>query len=297
MRKLLIPILVIVCSVAAASWQQYSILAIRGDIERLTAELAKSRADLRHHKSDLADAERRLADARRHTLSKKEPRQSVLLSPETEGLWPSNQVYFYLRKDLLPMVRLEDIDMSPAEVRASGVESRPDEYHSIENRFLQNDRLNEHVVKLLGMTDDERLVAEKILNDLQAQVRDIEVAKIQRHNPPKLNKDSKPIIATIPSLAADIQSLIERASASAREVLGSERAGLLVQQAEIYFNRYGDGLGELERDFVYSDHNLWVTYRDRWGERCKSTTFYVPAQPPTWEYAHLFGPGAPAEIK
>lgn len=300
MKRILTVTLIFISAVALASWQQHSIWKIRCDIERLCAELEKARSALSEEQMRLTRAEERPRQSPAMNLSKNadETQYAPPPGPEVEGWWPANQPYFYLRKDLLPFVRFNDIDRTPEEVRASGLEFRADTDYSIENRLFTQDKLNEQMVKLLGMTPAERASVERVYNDLRREVREMEAAKIQPLNPPETVDNTRVVIARLPSLAADLEPLLDEARNTIQNTLGPKRSELLFQQAEQYFNRYCDGLGSAGREFVLNGQSLSVTYSNSWGKSAKQTAFFCPpGRSDPWEYGHLFNAGSPCEIK
>lgn len=66
---------------------------------------------------------------RREALSQQDgPAPTAFLEPpgpEVEGLWPESHPCFYLDKNLLPLVRFEDLERTPEEVRAAGMDFGP----------------------------------------------------------------------------------------------------------------------------------------------------------------------------
>jgi len=90
------------------------------------------------------------------------------------------------------------------------------------------------------------------------------------------------------SIAASSQEL--------KQLLGESRAALLAVQAKDYFDQYGDKLGVVQLEFV-NDHGRLVVYsRNRWGEFQYYQTVTLPVAS-NQMYGHLFGPGAPCELK
>ena len=232
MKRFLVIILVLGCSLACASWQQNEIRRIRSEIDRLASELEKTHLSLKEGQARLAVLEQHLQKLRVLAQS-----QAGALSitdfilppgPEQEGWWPSNQPYFYLNKQLLPLVRLEDINQTPDEVRASGAEFESNTDYSIENRLFSNNQLSRQMVMLLGLTDAERAAVEQVYEELTCSVRAIERTKIQKIDPPQPVDNSRVMIARLPSLAEDINPLLENAQLSIQNILVCRPRGIIV---------------------------------------------------------------------
>jgi hypothetical protein len=302
MKRLFVIVLVITGSFSAAAWRQSTIGDIRSEIDRLLAELQKAQIGLRDGQIRLDETEQSLQQWRAKANSLETARTETGFipppGPEVEGWWPANQPYFYLKKQLLPLVRFEDIDRTPEEIRASGQAFEANTDYSVENRLFSANRLNEQMMKLLGMTDAERASVEGIYDQLRGYLRSIEISKIQKLDPPQIVDGSRVIVARLPSLAADLDPLLESTRNSLQNILGANRAELLLQQAEQFFNRYCDGLGSMSREFILNNRSLSVLYSNEYGKCAKSTSYFcAPGRSDPWEYSHLFGPGSPCEIK
>lgn len=294
MKRLLITILVLACSVAFASWRQQGILKLRGEISRLAAELERVHRSVRAGRGEQEDLEKHLRQMHREALAQPDDPAVAAFQeppgPEVEGRWPESRPYFYLDKSLLRLARFEDVERTPEEVRAAGLEFESNVDYSLENRLFSEDRLNETMVKLLGMTDTERASVEAVYEQLRRQVRALEASKIEKLDPPQPAEHSRLLIARIPSLSQDLESLLENTQKSLETILGPARTELLRQQATIYFNRYCDGLGVKAREFLLNNHMLSVLYSDAYGKSAKSTSLSLGQRGP-WEYSHLFDPG------
>jgi hypothetical protein len=160
-------------------------------------------------------------------------------------------------------------------------------------------QLNENMVALLGMTEGEKSPVEQTYSTLRQQVHALEAAAIQRVDPPQSNDTSGAVFARIPALTSEVGPLVKQAHESLKQILGAERADLLAQQAEIYFNQNHDGLGTVTREFLQNGGGPSVRYTDSRGSTSfRSQTFpYIPNRTDEWEYLHLFGPNGPIKLK
>ncbi len=305
MKPLFLLFLAAGASAAVAFWQQQSINNLRAVTTRLSEQLFQTRTALESEQATLASVrtqfkrlEAELQATERERAALAEIKALALPTPEEEGWWPENRPYFYLAKAYLPKVRLGDrhVLMDPKTGAEATSTSPQGQCVWLSDQPFSADGLNPHLSVLLGMSDEEVAgVDDSYLAFLQ-DVRGVEAANLQRVEPPvRDDDDGCMLVARLPVLTTEIRALSERWEQSLVQALGADRAEILCENARRFFNQEMDELGAQPREFLRNGNNLWV----RMGQlkiHFRNPTF-VLAPTQDWQYGHLFGPGAPCELR
>jgi hypothetical protein len=264
-------------------------------LESEQASVVAARARLQQVEADL-----RTAKAERAAPATAEP--MLLPTPEQEGWWPANRPYFYLAKKYLTRIRFEGrpqaIGLQPGDAFKGAF--APREYIWMDYQPFSDGRINPHLAILLGMSDEEVTAVNGSYADFLREVRRIEAANIQRVEPPQPDADNGPVVvARLPTLGSEIQPVLGSWDQALDQALGSSRGQILRNLAQQYFDEKLDKLGAEPREFLRTGFGLNVRYTDPWGNHSfNAVTFNLNSVDPTdWEYSHLFGPGAPCELK
>jgi hypothetical protein len=229
---------------------------------------------------------------------------SPLPTPEQEGWWPEKRPYFYLAKTCLSKVRFEGRPVSVEPGPGDGLKSltEPRDYGWMSYQPFSDGGLNPHMAILLGMSDEEVAAVNVSYSTFLRSVRDIEAAHVQRVEPPERDSDDgRAVVARLPALTSETKPLRERWEVGLDQSLGAGRAEVLREHAARYFDADLDQLGAEPREFLRNGSALWVRFTAQWGPHMGSTSFNLNWNNSTkgqdWEYGHLFGPGAPCELK
>ena len=299
-------------SAALAVWQQQAINNVRAETTRLSTQILQTRSALEARQSSLATAR---ADLKRIeadlAVAKHDHAAGTLASPsptpEQEGWWPQDRPYFYLVKTLLPKVRFEERP-APAEP-APGEESQDagaaTGYFWVSYQVFDEDRLHPHLAVLLGMSDEEVTTVNERYTDLMRGVRNLEVSRLERVDPPEPVGDGHlKVVARLPVLTSDLQPLLERWEQGLGQGLGRGRAEILGDHARRYFGEHLDQVDQMggePREFLSDGRSLWVRFNGPYGAHMARTGYSLQwnnsTQGQDWEYGHLFGPGAPGELR
>jgi hypothetical protein len=301
-------------------WQQASIDRIHKNIARLSDGLVATRKAIDVDRTSLSEARNRLdqllGDLRkaRHEQASAAADEALALTPEREGWWPRDRPYFYLPKSYLPQVRFRKCRLPIAEVNARLTEQAAamnpsvvsvsrtadkDGKGTLEYRLFEGGKLNRDMAVLLGMDTTETERADELYAGFIRAVHGIEAARIVRVDPPEPADTAvagQTVVARLPDISDEVTPLLAALNEALNELLGGSRAAVLEQQAEDYFDRYDDKLGTVPRDFIKDGDMLIIQYRERWGKPESLQTIGLPV-PRNGDYSHLFGPGAPCELK
>ena len=305
MNPLLLLLLVAGLSASVAVWQQQSIERVRAATARFSGQLLQTRTALESEQAALASARSELEKAEAELQAMKRQRATLATSsgrqlptPEEEGWWPENKPYFYLAKMYLPKVRFGDrhILMDPKTGQEATSTSPQGQCVWLSDQPFSTEGLNPHMAVLLGMSDAENAAVNDSYSGLVQAVRDLEATHVQRVEPPiRDDDDGCMVVARLPALTSEIQPLLERWEEGLTQTLGAIRAEILRENARRFFDQEMDQLGAEPRQFLRNGNNLWV----RLGQlniHFRSPT-YVLCATRDWQYGHLFGPGAPCELK
>jgi multidrug efflux pump subunit AcrA (membrane-fusion protein) len=314
MNPLLLLFLTASFSASLVLWQQQAIDTLRAATTRLSAQLLQARNTFESEQAALASARARLKQLEVDLQLAKQERAALaaaealsLPTPEQEGWWPQNRPYFYLAKAYLSKVRFEG---RPVTVDAhSGNEAKSPfargDYLWASYRPFSDAGLNPHLAVLLGMSDEEVTAVNGAYSALVRGLREVEAARIQRVEPPKPDDDDGcVIVARLPSLTAETQPLLESWEQTLTQSLGASRSEILREHATRYFDEDLDQFGAQPREFLRNGVNLWVRFAGQWAAHLggiRGVTFNLDwnrsVNGQDWEYGHLFGPGAPCELK
>ena len=305
MNRLLPLFLAAGVSAAAACWQQQSINSVRAATARLSEQLVQTRAVLESEQGALASAHTQLQKLEADLQATQRQRADLaaakalaLPTPEEEGWWPQNRPYFYLAKTLLPKVRFgeRNILTDPNTGQEATSTSPQGQCIWLSDQPFSAQGLNPHLAMLLGMSDDEVGAVNDSFTGFVQGVREAEAAHVQRVEPPvRDDGDGCMVVARLPVLTSEIDPLRERWEQSLAQTLGAERADILRENAQRFFDQEMDQLGAEPREFLQNGNNLWVRL-GRLNIHFRSPT-YVLAPTQDWEYGHLLGPGAPCELQ
>jgi hypothetical protein len=296
-------------------WQQASIERVQQENRSLSTKVAATRTAIELNRDSLAESHQQMNRIRGELRSARreqgiaEAEQLARHTPEREGWWPKDREYFYLAKSYLPQVRFRTCKLPVAEAHArltNGTISsltvipdrNPDEALVSYNLFYGG-RFNRDMAALLGMTTAEADRTDEIYAGLIQSVGKIEAARIQRVDPPEPVAVSGTLqftVARMPDLSEEVEPLIAAANGEITQLLGHDRAALLIEQAEDYFRNYRDQLGRQPREFRRCDTMVFINYTGKRGGYSSPQTINLPIARNS-HYTHLFGPGAPCELK
>jgi hypothetical protein len=311
MNPLLLLFLVAGVSAGVAFRQQQSIDRARAATTRLAGQLLQTRTALESEQAALASARAQLkkveADlraTRRERAAQATAKAMALPTPEQEGWWPENRPYFYLAKTYLPKVRLGDrqvvFDVRTGEEAKGPLPQGQSLW--ISNPPFSAEGLSPHAAVLLGMSDEEIAAVNDSYSDFVQGVREVEAARVQRVDPPKRDDDDGcMVVARLPNLTAEIQPLTERWEMAIRQTVGAERAEILLDQAARCFReQMGGQEGAVAREFLVNGSSLWLRFAGEPNLHFRGPVFglvFYRSAGQDWQYGHLFGPGAPCELK
>ncbi|SPE51349.1 conserved exported hypothetical protein [Verrucomicrobia bacterium] len=305
MNRLLLLFLAAGVSAAAACWQQQSINSVRAATARLSEQLVQTRAALESEQGALASAHTQLQKLEADLQATKRQRADLagtkalaLPTPEEEGWWPQNRPYFYLAKTLLPKVRMGErhILMDPNTGQEATSTSPQGRCVWLSDQPFSAQGLNPHLAMLLGMSDEEVAAVNDSYSGFVQGVREVEAARVQRVEPPvRDDEDGCMVVARLPVLTPEIEPLRERWEQSLAQTLGADRADILRENAQRFFDQDMDQLGAEPREFLRNGNNLWLRLGGLNIHFRGPTYGLVPTQ--DWQYGHLFGPGAPCELQ
>jgi hypothetical protein len=311
MNPLLLLFLAAGVSAGVAFWQQQSIDRVRAATTRLSAQLLQTRATLESEQTALASLRAPLEKLQSDVQAIRQQRAALaatqalpLPTPEQEGWWPKDRPYFYLAKACLPKVRFGErsivFDVKTGEEAKGSLAQGQSVW--VSDRAFSADGLSPHLAMLLGMSDEEVAAVNGSYSDFVQGVREVQAAHVERVEPPKRDDDDGcMVVARLPDLTSEIQPLTERWEQAIRQTLGPGRAEILLDQAGRCFR--GEEMGHLAagpREFLRNAGNLWVRFKGRFHVHFESPVFgldFYQAASQEWEYGHLFGPGAPCELK
>lgn len=311
MNPLLLLFLAASASAGLAFWQQRSINSVQAATARLSGQMLQTRSALESEQTALASARNRLKQLEAEFESAKQERAALgatrasgLPTPRQEGWWPANRPYFYLAKKYLTQVRFEGRPLTPDAEPGGDVKAPVVPHENIWMNYqpFGERELNPHLAVLLGMSDEEVVRVNDSYADFVGGLRGVEAAHVQRVEPPQPAGDGDHVVvARLPAIDDETQPLLERWGQALDQTLGAVRAEILRDHAERYFEEELDQLGSEQREFLREGDNLSVRFGDTSGNwHFKGTTFHLPTQSAKgqdWEYGHIFGPGAPCELK
>jgi hypothetical protein len=297
-------------------WQQASINRVHQDVARLSADLVATRQTLDADSAALTQAHTKLrgleGPARADAASSAGAADD--LSPQREGWWPQNQPYFYLPKKYLSQVYFRRSHLPVKEVNAwltqreravnsniVSVTVQPDVHGEgvIDRQLFEQGKLNRDMAALLGMTETELERTEEVYAGLTRAVREIEAARLERVDPPQPADTRIPgqlLIARLPQLSDETEPLLAAANDELQRLLGEDRTAALTGQAKTWFDEFGGRLGAFPREFILDRDMLIVEYSGPGGKFQSVHTLSLPASGEA-EYGHLFGPGAPGQVR
>jgi hypothetical protein len=293
-------------------WQQASLRQVQVETRRLSQEYAAGHADLQTQEARFADLRSQMKTIRDDWSRAKEnaapPGSTALPTPATEGWWPGDRSYFYLPKSRLKLVNFGAAHVPLAEANAiltrrakaqspnitSVAITSPgdsDGNHSVDMALFDGNQLNPDAAALLGMTDDEARSVSDIYARLTDNVRARESARAIRVH------DGSPVVARIPDLSAETAPLLEEARTALTAAVGPSRTELLEGMFQDYAKTRLDGMGAKPRDFIRKGNVIIVSTSgaERW--QPLSLTGETESAYGVANYTHLFGSGAPCELK
>jgi len=310
-------------SAGVAAWQQQSINRVGAAIAKLSEQIIQTRSITDAEQAAVATARARLNQLQAEREAVKKERAAVATAeaptsatPAQENWWPEDRPYFYLAKKYLSNVRFRsrpqpiehEVDHASnahvAQPKVADYWATASDYVLIDFPLFNGAELNPGMAVLLGMSDEEVSAMNELHGRFLSAVRDVEVARIQWVEPPESVGDGRTkVVARLPRLRSELQPLLDNWERDLEQTLGPSRAKILQAQAEDFFRQHLDDLGSATREFLRDDGklNLWVRYNDQWGQHFSPTTFNLErnrsANGQDWQYGHLFGPGAPGELK
>lgn len=319
MKQLIWLIAIVSTTVGLAFWQAASLRRVQQEITQTSGRIRAAQQGIESERAILSSARGRLGRSRdeRSRIRREAAEEAGMLSeltPEQEGWWPKDKSYFYLAKSRLSHVQFRKARLPIAEVNARltqraaarnpsiisvAVSADRDGMGTVEYRLFESNELNPDMAMLLGMDETEVQSAKAIYAKLRNEVKQIEAARIQRIDPPRpadTTVAGQVVIAQMPDLSEDVDPLVAAWTDELRQLLGDTRARILGTKADKYFSQFEDKLGRVPREFIRDGDMLIIQYRERWGKSQSPYTIGLPVLPGS-DYSHLFGPGAPCELK
>jgi hypothetical protein len=283
---------------------------VRVSSTRLSEQLLQTRTSLESEQAALASARAQLKKIEAAIQAKQAERATLatasreqLPTPEQEGWWPEAKPYFYLAKTYLPNLRFGDrhILLDPKTGQEATSTSPEGQGVWLSDQPFSAEGLNPHLAVLLGMSDEEITAVNDSYAGFVQGVREIEAATVQRVEPPTRDDDDGcMVVARLPVLTDQIEPLAERWDLGVRQTVGAERAEILLGEATRYFDQEMGQLGAEPREFLVNGINLWVRFQGRFHVHFANPTFaldFFRSAGQEWQYGHLFGPGAPCELR
>ncbi len=193
-------------------------------------------------------------------------------NPDSEGLFPEDKPYFYMKKEQLINVVFEPFGWS---------------------------EMNPVAAVLFGMNDDERREVLNAYTELYENVQKVEAAHFESMDMPVSDAQrERRIIGRLPNLKPQTDPLRQAFHNQIELILGPERASLFLKHVEYYFTTEMDDLGAEAREFELrgsspSEGGMSVRYPNN-GSVDKIT--YGPGWERNFRFRHLFGPGGPGDV-
>jgi hypothetical protein len=322
MKPLLCLSAALVAGAGHAFWQQGALEGVRDDIRRLSEQLMQVRQSIDSDQVETARLHRQLNRLRTDLHDVQQESAATLVAvaasrtPEKEGWWPEDRSYFYLPKESLRQVRFRRRRLPIEEANALlterakasdpsvlsvhvGIGDDASDVYPFEERFLDGGKINPDVAALLGMNEAEVEGVDRTYLGLLREVHRLEAERIELINPPvpagTPNADQM-LVARLSNLSPEVDPLLDRTKDSLEQMLGKTRAEILSQQSETYFDRFAYKLGLVPREFIRDKNMLIVQFSEKWGKHQAAETVGIPV-PKSSGLFHLFGPGAPCELK
>jgi hypothetical protein len=308
-------------SASLALWQQTAIDRVHENITRLGRDLLTLRESLEADQSNLRHARHQVDQFRqslRDVLNEQSESSTQLdseFTPAREGWWPENRPYFYLPKRCLAQVRFGEARLTSKEaedllarkiaasipgVAVSGAGRDVKGDYSYTFRLFDEVGLNPDAAALLGMNDAEQHAVTQAYQGLFHDVQVLEAARAVPVIPPQPVSADAPdelIVARIPDLTEAVQAATDAMEQQLSQSLGTNRVGLLSAFVRDYADTHLDSMGRMPRKFVRIGTQLqvWVGGSQQWAPLSLQGRQSGYGQP--LEYSHIFGPGAPCELK
>jgi hypothetical protein len=178
------------------------------------------------------------------------------LTPETDGVWPENQKWFYLPK---------------AQLTRLGYDT-----------FLIDGRLSEEAALLFGMSASERGNVEDALAELKRALTQLELANLKPAAPQEwdVRNNPKMHLEAYQLPALDTTSLRSQFQQAMQTILGDNRASFFVPVSDAFFARVLDDLGTFPRLITHfttlpNDPEPWARI-DVWNTKLSSGKCMYP---------------------
>lgn len=241
-----------VCLLVAAApvgYQWHSASTLRQAVAEATQELASTSNALARAESQAAAATRRfeatsarLAESRALLRRTLDP-LSVSTPEASLYLWSETATHVRIPKSIAPSLRLSGSVQLPA------VPGSTPQTHALE-AVDATGTLSEPLAEALGITPDEanaiRAAFARTAATLQERVHS--AAYLTHQIPPEFRAESRPAVALVtPALPDRGQALRDDLRHSLTQLLGTERADLVWQQAESTFENEFNQFGGVER--------------------------------------------------
>ena len=301
-------------------WQQDSIDRVRQNVDRYSHELVVARKGIEADRGLLLASHNRLSQVQGELQSASQEQDAVaaaqasLRTPDREGWWPKDHPYFYLSKRYLAQVEFRSCQLPIAEVNAlmtkrEAALNKHITYVSVcadkggngtfDYQLFEAGKLNRDMAALLGMTGEQTERTDELYAQLDRAIKEIEAARVERVDPPQPDASGIAdhlVVARMPDLSEEVNPLQASLRGELKQMLGDDRAGVLVKQAEDYFANHSDKLGTVPREFVQQGKRLNIYRYEKWGRQWSTSNFGHQSIHDA-QYSHLFGPGAPCELK
>lgn len=236
----------------------------RNELDRISARQQELESSLPRIRAELQAQHARLV-APVAPLAAPDPRRS----PEFEGLFPTNQPYFYLPKKLL-----SNFDLEP----------------------FEDGQLSAAAALLFQITEPERLAIDEANQAREDRVVEIESANVERIDPPEpLPGPGSPafVVARLPSLSPELAELDSTFRQAVVNILGEDRATRFLEHADAQAAVEGPTHQPVTREYILRlqpDASPTLTIRFREGTRVwwHSSTYELASAYGLSPFRHLF---------
>jgi hypothetical protein len=182
-------------------------------INAATAQLESVRAEVKAQTASRKEARSAIAKAEAD-LAKIDPESRWTTAPPNLPNWNSDSPYVWLRKDIIPQLPI--------------------------TAFEENGELNPNVAYVLTLDEKQATALNRTLTKILADYRALEATKAEKtdeHLPGIAGQDGDKLTIRVQPQAAEGKQYMQQFQAAFRNELGSQRAGLLLQVADNWFDQ------------------------------------------------------------
>jgi hypothetical protein len=183
----------------------------------------RERRDYFDHR--LSASKERLGTLRQNLKNTPVPQFAEPLPPDParHGGWPADAAYFYLPKKNL---------------------------NTVGYQLFAGHRLTDDAATLFGMTAAEREAVDAAYGNLWRKFRELEIQRMEPAEKPAIwnePADQESVTRRFPSLAKETGELLAGFTSALQNILGTVRAGYVLETAQAYFTSQLDDLGQAAR--------------------------------------------------